>query len=85
MAEKDTELMAQTLNVKVWVLGEWGSGVGQVAANTQTRVSARGQVQGHNDLQIFSFALLFIYGRTKEYSSPPSQQNIQKAKRESCS
>lgn len=23
MAEKDTELMAQTLNVKVWVLGEW--------------------------------------------------------------
>ena len=46
-----------------WVSGKWSrAGV----TNTQTRMSARGQVQGHDDLQIFSFALLFIYGKMNQ-------------------
>lgn len=55
MAENDTELMAQTLNVKVWVLGEWEVEQGRCYKHSK-QVSARGQVQGHDDLQIFSFA-----------------------------
>ena len=64
MADTAAELMAQTLDMKVRVLGEGEqsrTGALGKALQTLKPESARGWVQDPNGLQIFSLALLFIY------------------------
>ena len=69
MEDMAAELMAQTLDMKVWVLGEGeqsrAGALGKVL-QTPKPESARGRVQDPNGLQIFSLALLFIYGEMNQ-------------------